>query len=95
VTNGSPMAKERSGNVLPNLGIDKKTQRKVLLTVQKILMWADEHHQRTGKWPHAKSSPVYGVPGEAWNAISVALRRGLRGLPGRSSLTTLLAQRRI
>jgi hypothetical protein len=37
---------------------------------------------------------VTGAPGESWNAISVALAKGLRGLPAGSSLARLLAERR-
>jgi hypothetical protein len=64
------------------------------LTVRLILRWADEHHARTGHWPHTGSGSVQVAPGEHWKAIDTALRLGVRGLPGGSSLPRLLARRR-
>src|SRR3989338_7409197 len=54
-------------------------------TIITILKWANEHYKRTGKWPKENSGPVIGMKGENWEAISTALRVGLRGLPGGSS----------
>ncbi len=62
------------------------------LTAAKIIAWASDHREATGAWPGENSGPVRGVPGENWNAISSALCRGSRGLPGGSSLAQLLAQ---
>jgi hypothetical protein len=64
------------------------------LTVEQILAWADAHHQRTGQWPKRHSGPIEDAPGETWTAVESALRAGLRGLPGRSSLARLLAKHR-
>jgi hypothetical protein len=64
------------------------------LTVRRILSWADDHHARTGRWPCCKPDSVGAAPGENWKAIDTALRLGCRGLPGGSSLPTLLARRR-
>jgi hypothetical protein len=64
------------------------------LSIKKIVTWADAQFQRTGKWPNVKSGPVPEAPGEQWHGIDTALRRGLRGLPGRSSLALLLARKR-
>jgi hypothetical protein len=64
------------------------------LTVSLILRWADAHRQRTGRWPHARSGPVAGAPGQTWQAINRALARGSRGLPGGSSLARLLGVKR-
>src|SRR5215469_1475829 len=61
------------------------------LSRQQILAWTDAHQKRTGAWPTARSGPVAGVPGETWRALDSALRVGLRGLPGGSSLARLLA----
>jgi hypothetical protein len=61
------------------------------LTVEKILAWADVHLQATGSFPKFNSGEVVGVPGETWSAIDTALRVGVRGLPGKSSLPQLLA----
>jgi superfamily II DNA or RNA helicase len=64
------------------------------LTLQQILTWADEHRLRSGEWPQQDSGDVIGVPGEKWQNINAALRIGLRGLPGSSSLAQLLAEHR-
>lgn len=64
------------------------------LSVEQVLAWADRHRARTGRWPHASSGPVPGVPGQNWQAINQALVRGGRGLPGGWSLAQLLEERR-
>ncbi|MBI3412414.1 MAG: hypothetical protein HY040_29185 [Planctomycetes bacterium] len=64
------------------------------LTVRRILAWADEHYAQTGRWPRLDTGPLVGVPGEKWSMVNLALRIGLRGLPGGSSLAQLLARRR-
>ncbi len=64
------------------------------LTIRKILAWADAYHTRTGNWPQLTSGQVYGQPFEKWSAIHYALNRGIRGLPGGSSLVRLLARHR-
>jgi hypothetical protein len=61
-----------------------------LLTVEQILAWADAHHARTGRWPHAGRGAVPEAPGLTWNAVNLALYYGRRGLPGGSSLDQLL-----
>src|SRR5712692_3944810 len=64
------------------------------LSVSQILAWADFYHKRTGRWPQASSRFVYNSVGEKWRRIDKALRRGYRGLPGKSSLARLLAEHR-
>jgi hypothetical protein len=64
------------------------------LEVESILTWADAEFARSGRWPTAKSGPIPEAPGETWMRVNTALREGLRGLPGGSSLARLLAQRR-
>jgi hypothetical protein len=64
------------------------------LTVERILEWADLHHDRTGAWPVQGSGPVEGSGGETWLAVDRLLRRGGRGLPGGSSVPRLLAAAR-
>jgi hypothetical protein len=64
------------------------------LTEEQILAWADAHQRRTGSWPTGRSGPIAGTPGETWTAVQMALRNGLRGLPGGSSLPLLLAEHR-
>lgn len=63
-------------------------------TEPQILAWADAHHRRTGRWPTAHEGPIEDAPGETWTAVGVALVKGLRGLPGGSSLAQLLAEHR-
>jgi pyrroloquinoline quinone (PQQ) biosynthesis protein C len=65
------------------------------LTVEQILAWADDHHQRTGNWPTPNSGPIAGADqGQTWLSVHSALHRGLRGLPGGASLPQLLARKR-
>jgi superfamily II DNA or RNA helicase len=60
------------------------------LNEDQIIAWAEQHRIITGKWPTQHSSDVIGVAGENWSRINAALRLGLRGLPGRSSIPKLL-----
>jgi hypothetical protein len=64
------------------------------LTLKAILSWADHHRGQTGEWPRVLSGPVAAAEGETWLGVDSALREGLRGLRGGSSLARLLAQRR-
>jgi hypothetical protein len=64
------------------------------LTVEQILVWAEAHFARTGKWPSSSSGEVVGVPGRHWGTIDRALRDGVGGLPGRDSLARLLVRHR-
>jgi hypothetical protein len=64
------------------------------LGVEQILDWADAHHAATGEWPTVFSGAVHDTPSERWSAINTALRVGLRGLPGGSSLPRLLNEHR-
>ena len=63
------------------------------LTIEQILRWADAHQLATGKWPNAKSGRIEGA-GENWSIVNDALRRGIRGLLGGSSLAKLRAEHR-
>ena len=64
------------------------------MTIGQILSWADCHHSRTGSWPTIRSGPIQEAPGETWQNVDSALRRGSRGLPGGSSLFCLLQAHR-
>lgn len=64
------------------------------LSVKQILTWADAHHRRTGRWPTRADGAIPGSQADTWLAVDTALHRGLRGLPGGSSLACLLAERR-
>ena len=59
------------------------------LTMRQIRSWARAYRQRTGEWPQIKSGPVAEAPSESWKAIDTALRAGVRGLRGGSSLFRL------
>src|SRR5205823_3864337 len=88
------------GSSLPQLLAEKFGVRNVHglppLTVEQILVWADEHRARTGIWPTATSGSIVDAPGETWTAVEVALVQGRRGLAlaGGSSLALLLAEHR-
>ena len=62
-------------------------------TYDQILRWARVYHARHGRYPTACSEAISGAPGETWSRVDRALRRGLRGLPGGSSLLRLLRAR--
>ncbi len=66
------------------------------LTAGQILAWADAHAATHGEWPTCRCAEqaVPGARGERWFNVDQALRKGLRGLPGGSSLPKLLAQHR-
>jgi len=64
------------------------------LTKDQILAWVNAHFERTGQWPTATSGPIEEASGEKWRNVQNALRIGLRGLPGGSSLASLIQEHR-
>jgi hypothetical protein len=86
------------GSSLPKLLAEKRGVRNKQdlppHTTEKILAWADAHHERTGEWPNQTSGPIIGAPGETWRGVHLALLQGLRSLDGGSSLARLLARYR-
>jgi hypothetical protein len=64
------------------------------LSLEQILIWADRYHGVHGHWPTAGVGPQEAAPGESWNMINLALRKGLRGLSRGSSLLRLLREQR-
>jgi hypothetical protein len=64
------------------------------LTTEQILAWADAFYERHGRWPRQSDGAITGTQGAQWMAVNAALRLGLRGLPGNSSLAQLLAEHR-
>jgi hypothetical protein len=64
------------------------------LCKEQILAWADAHFARTGQWPSVKAGSIAEKPGEKWRNVDNALRIGLRGLSGGSSLARLLTEER-
>jgi len=63
------------------------------LHIPDILHWASAYREITGKWPTKTSGPIPATSGETWAGVDNALRRGLRSLPGGSSLAQLLADK--
>jgi hypothetical protein len=86
------------GSSLPRLLMEERGKRNqsdlAPLRIEQILTWADNHFDRTGKYPGCKEGAVGGAPGERWSNVDAALREGMRGLPGGSSLPELLRKRR-
>jgi hypothetical protein len=69
------------------------TSRRPPITLALILQWADDHYQRTAKYPSADAGPVRanGAPSTmSWRKIDKALRRSSAG----RSLAGLLAKYR-
>jgi len=64
------------------------------LTEEQVLAWADAYYARTGDWPTVLSGAIDNVEGETWNNCDQALRKGLRGFRGGSSLARLLSDAR-
>ena len=64
------------------------------LTVEQILEWADAHHATCGRWPTIRCGCVAAAPEETWRGLNRALVEGRRGLPGGTSLATLLQEQR-
>jgi hypothetical protein len=64
------------------------------LSIDRILTWTDDHHERTGQWPNVDSGPIVDSPDEKWANVHQALQKGLRGLPGGSSLARLIKEHR-
>jgi hypothetical protein len=67
---------------------------RTILYISHLLAWADAHCKRTGCWPNLNSGRVSGTLDESWRRVDSALRIGLRGLRGGSSLARLLAEQR-
>lgn len=66
------------------------------LKVPQILQWLDKYHATHGEWSQHKTKPstIPDSNGETWLAVDSALRSGIRGLPGGSSLPQVLAEHR-
>lgn len=63
-------------------------------TASLLLKWIDARHEAKGDWPHNRDGPIPGTKGETWFAVDMALRKGLRGMPGGSSLAKFLMIKR-
>ncbi len=86
------------GTTLAQLLAEKRNKRNLRdlpqLTEKQILIWAHAHHDRTGRWPSQTAGPIVEAPGEKWRNVDTALYKGLRGLPGGSSLAMLLKDKK-
>jgi hypothetical protein len=94
-------ALKTGGGVLPGgsslarlLLAEKGVPRHPPVTEKQILFWADADYRRNGRWPRAQSRPIPGAHGETWRLLDSALKRGIRALPGGSSLAELLVTHR-
>jgi hypothetical protein len=63
-------------------------------STQQIVKWAERFYEKHGRWPTASSPREPGMT-HSWHTIDVALREGIRGLPGGSSLAHLLREHRV
>ena len=59
-----------------------------------VLKWADAYFRTFGRWPTHKSGPIADAPGETWLAVDMAMRQGIRGFKGFSTLYRLLRKYR-
>ena len=86
-----------SGTSLAKLLAEHRSARNVAdlpsLSISKVLGWADAHQAATGTWPTVKSGAIRGT-NELWRNVANAIVHGLRGLPGGTTLTQLLAKHR-
>lgn len=64
------------------------------LELSEILSWADAYQERNHRWPTLNSGRIPGTLSETWRRVDSALRLGLRGLPGGTSLAKMLVDER-
>ncbi len=85
----------KKGSSLPRLLAEFRgvRNRKNLppFTTTSIVRWISAHRRRTGNWPKLHDGAIAEAPGETWTAVDSALRSGIRGLRGGSSLFRLIA----
>ncbi len=97
-TNGETWARIDQALHMGGRGLSEKSSLKKLLrpdrplTLDMILGWVSNHRERTGEWPIAKSGQIHEAGDETWARIDSMLRRGGRGLQGRSSLSEVLRE---
>ena len=60
------------------------------ITVEQILDWTDQYHEKNGKWPNRNSGQIEDSEGETWMGIQSSLAVGGRGLPRKTSFAKLL-----
>jgi hypothetical protein len=64
------------------------------LNFKQVLVWADAHYKRTGRWPTRTAGRIREAPAETWYAVDAAFVQGYRGLSGFDSLACFLASKR-
>jgi hypothetical protein len=64
------------------------------LSTKQIIGWIDAYYRRHRKRPTRDSGAIPNSGGETWTAVDLALKRGRRGLAGRSSLAKLIGERK-
>ena len=63
---------------MPRNRLQRHATRPPQFTIRQILDWADQLHERTGRWPVARrSGRIPGSLGENWHKVDTALRLGL------------------
>jgi hypothetical protein len=64
------------------------------LTIPKILRWVDAYYRANHKWPTARHNLIPDSGGETWARVDSAMKEGLRGLSGGTTLARLLGKER-
>ncbi len=72
----------------------QRRPRAPLLELNQILGWCDGYQAANGRWPTLNSGRIPGTLSETWRRVDSALRLGLRGLPGGTSLAVMLVEQR-
>ena len=66
--------------------------RRASLSVEQILEWAQSYRSRCGRCPVITSGEIPEADALTWTAVDLALRNGLRGLPGGTTLSRILRE---
>jgi len=75
-------------------GLVPPAEIKADFNADQILVWSDAYYARTQTWPNTASGSIPESPGDTWERLDKALRRGQRGLEGGTSLSRLLKEQR-
>jgi len=86
---GSSVAK-----LLAEQGVKRNKAVLPRLNRKQIVLWAEAHERRTGRWPNQQDGRIQEAPEETWLAVQMALTQGLRGLKAGSTLARLRPRRR-
>ncbi len=61
----------------------RKRSKRLPLSIDQILAWADDWLASHGRWPNINSGHIPGAIDDTWARIDDALRQGYRGLQKR------------